>query len=73
MAGDFFLGFAGHAHTKNEIGTDPNSEMELRNRNNTKEAQELTESIFDKIEGNCLSLKEGFEKIKKWVSDYYVK
>jgi len=50
MTGDFFLGFAGHAHTKNEIGTDPNSEMELRNRNNTKEAQELTESILDKIE-----------------------
>ena len=50
MTSDFFLGFAGHAHTKNEVGTDPNSEMELRNRNNPKEAQELTESILDKIE-----------------------
>jgi CRISPR-associated protein Cst2 len=30
-------------------------------------------SIFDNIEGKCLSLKEGFEKMKKWVSDYYGK
>jgi len=29
-------------------------------------------TIFDKIEGNCLSLKDGFNKLKKWVSEYYV-
>lgn len=30
-------------------------------------------SVFDKIDGECLALKEGFEKMKKWVSDYYGK
>ena len=30
-------------------------------------------SIFDKIDGECLTLKAGFEKMKNWVSDYYGK
>ena len=30
-------------------------------------------SIFDKIDGECLTLKDGFEKIKNWVKDYYGK
>ena len=28
-------------------------------------------AIFDEIDGECLTLKEGFEKIKKWISEYY--
>ena len=28
-------------------------------------------SIFDNIDGECLTLKKGFEKIKQWVKDYY--
>ncbi|MDP8204427.1 MAG: type I-B CRISPR-associated protein Cas7/Cst2/DevR [Candidatus Tenebribacter mawsonii] len=30
-------------------------------------------SIFDKIDGECLTLKDGFEKIKNWVKEYYGK
>ena len=50
MTSDFFLGFAGHAHTRNQIGIDPKGEIELRKSNNTKEAQKLTEAVLDKIE-----------------------
>ena len=50
LTSDFFLGFAGHAHTRNEIGIDPNGEIELRKSNNPKEAQKLTEAVLDKIE-----------------------
>jgi hypothetical protein len=28
-------------------------------------------AVFNDIEGNCLTLKEGFETIKKWVREYY--
>lgn len=47
---DFFLGFAGHAHTTNEIMFDPNSEIELRKTNSPEEAQRLTEKVLDKLE-----------------------
>ena len=50
MVGDFFSGFAAHAHTRNEIETDPSKETELRRRNNPDEAQKLVEAILDKIE-----------------------
>jgi len=50
MVNDFFLGFVGHAHTRNEMGIDPNNEIELRTRNNPKEAQRLTEAVLDKLE-----------------------
>jgi len=50
MANDFFLGFAGHAHTKNNLEFDPNSGRELRERNSPEEAQRLTEAVFDKLE-----------------------
>ena len=50
MVSDFFSGFAAHAHTKNEIETDPSKETELRRRNNPDEAQKLVEATLDKIE-----------------------
>jgi CRISPR-associated protein Cst2 len=28
-------------------------------------------SVFDNINGECLTLKEGFNKIKEWVNEYY--
>jgi len=50
MVSDFFLGFAGHAHTKNDLYVDPNSETELRKSNSPEEAQRLTEIVLDKLE-----------------------
>jgi len=50
MVNDFFLGFAGHAHTKNDLYVDPNSEIELRKSNSPEEAQRLTEIVLDKLE-----------------------
>jgi len=50
MVNDFFLGFAGHAHTKNDLIVDPNIEIELRKRNSSEEAQRLTEAVLDKLE-----------------------
>jgi hypothetical protein len=47
---DFFLGFAGHAHTMNELELDPQKELELRTRNSPEEAQKLTGIILDKLE-----------------------
>jgi len=49
MVNDFFLGFAGHAHTKNNLILDPNSGRELRERNSPEEAQRLTEAVLDKL------------------------
>jgi hypothetical protein len=50
MVNDFFSGFAAHAHTRNEIETDPSEEMALRRKNNPDEAQKLVEAVLDKIE-----------------------
>lgn len=50
MVEDFFGGFAGHAHTRNDLEADPNSSMKLRKENSTEEAQRLTEAVLDKIE-----------------------
>jgi len=50
MVNDFFLGFAGHAHTKNDLIVDPNIEIELRKRNSPEEAQRLTKAVLDKLE-----------------------
>jgi hypothetical protein len=47
---DFLLGFAGHAHTQNEIGLDQAKEEELRRRNSPEEAQRLAEMVADKLE-----------------------
>jgi len=50
MVNDFFLGFAGHAHTKNDMDFDPNNEIELRKTNTPEEAERLTEVVLDKLE-----------------------
>lgn len=47
---DFFLGFSAHAHTRNELITDPEKEVELRRRNSPKEAQKLTDLVLNKLE-----------------------
>ncbi len=47
---DFFLGFAAHAHTKNELGFDQVKEEELRRANCPEEAQRLTGMVMDKLE-----------------------
>jgi len=46
---DFFLGFAGHAHTKNEVGLDQAKEDELRRTNSPEDAQRLTGMVMDKL------------------------
>ena len=62
MANDFFLGFASHAHTMNELELDHQRELELRRRNSPEEAQKLTEMVLDKLEkdfsGSGYSLEE---------------
>ena len=50
MVGDFFLGFAGHAHTRNDLEADPNKAMQLRRENSVEEARKLTEAVLDKLE-----------------------
>ena len=50
MLKDYFLGFACHAHTKNEIFLDPNSDLELRTSNSPEEAQIIIEKVLDKLE-----------------------
>ena len=52
MTNDFFVGFAGHAHTRNELETDPTKDMQLRKENSVEEAQRLTERVLDKIEND---------------------
>jgi len=50
MVGEFFLGFAGHAHTRNDLEADPNKAMQLRRENSIEEARKLTEAVLDKLE-----------------------
>jgi len=64
MAGDFFLGFAGHAHTMNELELDPQRELELRRRNSPEEVQKLTGMILDKLEKDILGSGYSLEDVK---------
>jgi hypothetical protein len=50
MVNDCFLGFAAHAHTRNELEMDPERERELRIKNSPQEAQRLAELVLNKIE-----------------------
>ncbi len=52
MGNDFFVGFAGHAHTRNDVEVDPTKDMQLRKENSVEEAQRLTERVLDKIEND---------------------
>ena len=49
MDGDFFVGFAGHAHTRNDLEADPNKALQLRKENSVEEAQRLVEAVLDKL------------------------
>ena len=61
---DFFLSFAGHAHTMNELETDQQRELELRRRNSPEEAQKLIGTVLDKLEKDILDSGYGLEDVK---------
>jgi len=52
MVNNFFLGFAGHAHTRNDLEVDSNKDAQLRKGNSVEEAQRLTERVLNKIEND---------------------
>jgi hypothetical protein len=64
MVDDFFLGFAGHAHTRNDLVPDPNLALQLRRENSAKEALRLTEAVLDKIEGDISGAGYNLEDVK---------
>jgi len=64
MANDFFLGFAGHAHTMNELETDQQRELELRSRNSPEEAQKLVGMVLDKLEKDLSDSGYSLEDVK---------
>jgi KaiC/GvpD/RAD55 family RecA-like ATPase len=64
MAGDFFLGFTGHAHTRNDLEADPNKALQLRKENSVEEAQRLAETILDKLEKDISNDGYGLKDVK---------
>jgi KaiC/GvpD/RAD55 family RecA-like ATPase len=64
MVSDFFLGFAGHAHTMNELELDPQKELELRRRNDPEEAKKLTKAVLDKLEKDIMDCGRTLEDVK---------
>ena len=64
MSGDFFLGFAGHAHTMNEVELDHQKELELRRSNSPEEAQKLTGMVLDKLEKDLLRSGYSLEDVR---------
>jgi len=64
MNNDFFAGFAAHAHTMNELETDPQKELELRRRNNPEEAQKLVGMTLDKLEKDVSNSGHSLEDVK---------
>jgi hypothetical protein len=64
MVNDFFLGFAGHAHTRNDLEADPTKDMQLRNGNSVEKAQRLTERILDKIENDMSQTGHNLTDVK---------
>ena len=64
MRDDFFLGFAAHAHTMNELETDQQKELELRRRNSPEEAQKLTGLIVEKLEKDLSGSGYSLEDVK---------
>ena len=47
---DFFLGFAAHAHTRNDLEIDQVKEEELRRANSPEGAQQMAEMVLGKLE-----------------------
>ncbi|MEM3789116.1 MAG: hypothetical protein QXN95_04540 [Candidatus Bathyarchaeia archaeon] len=64
MVDDFFLGFASHAHTLNELLLDPQEEFELRRRNSPEEAQKLIGTVLDKLEKDLSNSGYNLEDVK---------
>jgi KaiC/GvpD/RAD55 family RecA-like ATPase len=64
MADYYFMGFAAHAHTMNELETDQQRELELRRRNGPEEAQKLIGTILDKLEKDILKSSCSLEDVK---------
>lgn len=50
MSKDFFLAFAGHAHTQNGLAVTGDNEKDLRKHNKNKEAHELAVEALNKLE-----------------------
>jgi KaiC/GvpD/RAD55 family RecA-like ATPase len=61
---DYFVGFAAHAHTMNELETDQQKELELRRKNSPEEAQKLMAAVLDKLEKDLLDSGYGLEDVK---------
>ncbi len=64
MVNDFFLGFAGHAHTRNDLEADPTKDTQLRKENSVEEAQRLTEKVLDKIENDISQAGHDLRDVK---------
>lgn len=64
MTEDFFLGFAAHAHTQNEVETDQAKEEELRRNNSPDEAQKLTEMALEKLESDISNSGHSLNDVK---------
>jgi len=64
MVDDIFLGFAGHAHTMNELETDQQRELELRRRNSPEEAEKLIGMVLGKLEKDLLSSGYSLDDVK---------
>jgi KaiC/GvpD/RAD55 family RecA-like ATPase len=64
MNDGFFVGFAAHAHTMNELETDQQKELELRIKNNPEEAQKLIVIVLDKLEEDLSDCGYALEDVK---------
>jgi hypothetical protein len=64
MTDDFFLGFTGHAHTRNDLVPDPNLALQLRRENSAKESLRLTQTVLDKIEGDISGAGYNLKDVK---------
>jgi hypothetical protein len=64
MVGDFSLGFAGHAHTRNDLEADPNKAMQLRKENSVEEAKRLAETVLNKLEKDIFGAGYDLKDVK---------
>ncbi len=64
MDDEFFMGFAAHAHTMNELEIDAKKEFELRRRNGPEEARKLVEMVLDKLQEDILKSSSSLEDVK---------
>ena len=64
MTDDYFMGFAAHAHTLNELELDPQKESDLRRRNCPEEAQRLAEAALEKLERDIRTSGHGLGDVK---------